>query len=73
RTLSKSYRCRSRALSVFLINSWTAHLMKARGSRLAGVLSVPVLFASGNRRTTPAARDVLDSNLRFRLVTHSRE
>lgn len=31
RTLSKSYRCRSRALSVFLINSWTAHLVKARG------------------------------------------
>jgi hypothetical protein len=31
RTLSKSYRCRSRALSVFLISSWTAHLVKARG------------------------------------------
>jgi hypothetical protein len=31
RTLSKSYRCRSRALSVFLINPWTAHLVKARG------------------------------------------
>ncbi|MFE7810769.1 hypothetical protein ACFU5P_02030 [Streptomyces sp. NPDC057433] len=29
RTLSKSYRCRSRALSVFLISLRTAHLMKA--------------------------------------------
>jgi hypothetical protein len=31
RALSKSYRCGSRELSVFLINSWTAHIVKARG------------------------------------------
>ncbi|GAA2109176.1 hypothetical protein GCM10009802_05410 [Streptomyces synnematoformans] len=31
RTLSKSYRCRSRALSAFLINSWTIHFVKTRG------------------------------------------
>ncbi|MDQ0808784.1 hypothetical protein QFZ63_000498 [Streptomyces sp. B3I7] len=75
RTLSKSYRCRSRALSVFLISAWdSAARESARlaggtalcGARIHATLRHPLLL---HAHRTPGAR--LHTALRHPLLLHA--